>query len=425
MKILMCTNTFPPHVGGVARSVAELAAACRARGHRVLVAAPTFADMPETEEDVVRFPAIQHFNGSDFSVPLPVPGVLAARLDELEPDLVHSHHPFLLGDTALRIAASRALPIVFTHHTMYERYTHYVPGDSPGMQRFAIELATGYANLCDAVVAPSESIARILAERQVSSRIVVIPTGVDLERFRAGDRAAGRMRAGIAPESFVVGHVGRLAPEKNLDFLAAVLARFAAEEPRAVVLVIGDGPSRDSVAAAFAERGVAARLRLAGTWSGAALADGYRAMDVFAFASGTETQGLVLAESMAAGVPVVAVDAPGAREVVRDGVDGRLLESEDADAFVAALREVRGWLGTRFEGLREATAATAARFSIDLMADRSLALYEELLREDAAKRPRAGDGWAAARRRLAEEWQIVRNVASAADAWRKRPPDAG
>ncbi|MDX1377149.1 MAG: glycosyltransferase, partial [Burkholderiales bacterium] len=192
MNLAMFTNTYTPHVGGVARSVDAFTRAYRALGHRVLVVAPRFEGAPPRETDVLRVPAVQNFNGSDFSLPFPRPGLLASTLDALQPEIVHAHHPFLLGGTALRVAAARDLPIVFTHHTMYEQYTHYVPGDSPGMQRFVIELATGYCNLCDAVIAPSETVAGLLRARGVRVRIEVLPTGVDVAAFRRGNRARGR-----------------------------------------------------------------------------------------------------------------------------------------------------------------------------------------------------------------------------------------
>ncbi len=142
MNILMMTNTYLPHTGGVARSVAWFSEEYRRQGHRVLVVAPTFPHAPAEEPDVIRLPAIQNFNGSDFSVRLPAPGLLVGALDRFEPEIVHSHHPFLTGDTALRVASSRNLPLVFTHHTMYEHYTHYVPGDSPPLRRLSERLAT-------------------------------------------------------------------------------------------------------------------------------------------------------------------------------------------------------------------------------------------------------------------------------------------
>ncbi len=134
-----------------------LAQRLRQRGHHVLTVAPSFEHATQSEPDVVRVPAIQQFNGSDFSVRLPIPGLLQPAIDRFQPDLVHAHHPFLLGDTALRVAAVENLPVVFTHHTMYEQYTHYVSNESPAMQRFVIRLATEYANLCDHVIAPARA----------------------------------------------------------------------------------------------------------------------------------------------------------------------------------------------------------------------------------------------------------------------------
>lgn len=131
MRIVMITNTYTPHVGGVARSVEAFTTAYRERGHEVLVVCPEFENAPEEGSGVVRVPAIQRFNGSDFSVVLMAPRWLRRKVEAFRPDLVHSHHPFLLGATAVRLARMLDVPLVFTHHTMYEHYTHYVPGDSP------------------------------------------------------------------------------------------------------------------------------------------------------------------------------------------------------------------------------------------------------------------------------------------------------
>jgi glycosyltransferase involved in cell wall biosynthesis len=163
----MFTNTYLPHVGGVARSVSTFEEAFCRRGHEVRVVAPQFEGAEDTSGRVLRTPAIQNFNGSDFSFRIPMPGLLADFVDAFRPDILHSHHPFLLGDSALRLAWSRKLPLVFTHHTMYEQYTHYVPIDSEAIKRFAIQMATEYCNLCTHVVAPSQSVARLLGERGV------------------------------------------------------------------------------------------------------------------------------------------------------------------------------------------------------------------------------------------------------------------
>lgn len=372
----MLTNTYTPHVGGVARSVECFAQEYRRLGHQVLVVAPEFPDQPEGEEHVVRVPAIQQFNGSDFSVRLPAPGILSKAVRDFEPDIIHAHHPFLLGDTAQRLASSLDLPLVFTHHTMWERYTHYVPGDSPVLQRFTKELATHYANLCDLVFAPSESIARVLRSRGVEVPIEVVPTGVDVERFAQGDSQRVREKYQLPEKAFVVGHVGRLAPEKNLPLLTRGIAMFMRGNRNAYFLLVGRGPSEDEIEQILRRYRVHDRLRKVGTLQGKELIDAYAAMDVFAFASTSETQGIVLVEAMAAGNPVVAVDAPGAREVVIDGKNGRLLPREDPRSLARALQ----WVAQHKEPsqLRENARNRAAEFSTQRCAETALEAYHHL-----------------------------------------------
>ncbi len=414
MNLLMVTNTFTPHVGGVANSVRRFTEAFRGSGHRVLVVAPEFEGAPGAEQDVVRVPAVQNFNGSDFAVPVPITRRVSEALKVFRPEVVHSHHPFLLGDTALRVAAAREVPVVFTHHTMYERYTHYVPGDSPQLKRFVIDLTTGYCNLCDAVIAPSGTVADLLHRRGVTVPVSVIPTGVDLEVFAGADGPAYRRAAGIPESAFVVGHVGRLAPEKNMGFLAEAVAGFLAGHPAGRFLLVGEGPSRERILAAFSGRGLSGRVHLGGVLQAEALASAYNAMDVFAFASLTETQGMVLTEAMAAGVPVVAVDAPGVREVVRDGVNGRLVPRPDAGAFREALR----WVAERSPGergrLAEGVDATAREFSMPASAEKQLALYKTLTAGRHAPRRIDASPWTSARKLVGKEWEILRNIARAA-----------
>jgi len=421
VNIVMMTNTYTPHVGGVARAVSALAEGCRDRGHRVLVVAPVFPDAPADEPDVVRIPAIQNFNGSDFSVVLPVPGKLDEALDAFEPDIIHAHHPFLIGSTALRVAASRACPLVFTHHTLYEAYTHYVPGDSTALKRFVVELSTSYANSADQVFAPSESIAELLRERGVESALTVVPTGIDRAAFSGGDAEAGRRRLGIDPQARVIGHVGRLAEEKNLDYLARAMIAAARQDPAVVCLVVGDGPAGAEFDARFAAAGLADRLVRPGAMALPALADAYAVMDVFAFASLTETQGLVLAEAMTAGVPVVALDAPGAREVV-DGDNGRLLPHEaPAEAFAEALRAVMGLDGPARAATRQALLETAAAYALPSCVDRALACYTacraerpERSNRSLVARDEARAAWQRSLRRVQAEWTVIRGMARAA-----------
>ena len=413
MNILMLTNTYVPYVGGVARSVQRFVDEYRRQGHRVLVAAPSYKNLMGAERDVIRFPAIQHFNGTEFSLPMPVPGRRSFALRQFKPDIVHVHHPFALGGTALRIASNRGVPLVFTHHTMYEKYTHYIPGDSLRLKRYVVSLVRGYCNYCDAVIAPSESVANLLRTRGVTTPISVIPTGVETAGYRSGDGVEYRAKLNIPKDAFVVGHVGRMATEKNLEFLARAVALFLRRHANAYFLLAGVGPMTTEICKVMDAMGVANRFISAGLLQSTELFGAYRSMDAFAFSSHTETQGMVLAEAMSAGVPVVAVDASGVREVVKDFKNGRLLMNDDEAEFASALEWIFGLDDKHANLLKERAFATAREFDLSKSANRALSCYKKLVQLSAEKNQCIDRPLNRVKRCFESEWQIMSNIGRA------------
>lgn len=378
MNIVMMTNTYKPIVGGLEKSVEYFSTEYRKRGHKVLIVSPEYEDAPEEEEDVFRVPAIQNFNGTDFSVELPIPNHLTKVLKQFRPDIVHSHHPFLLGDTALRVAAEFKIPIIFTHHTLYEENTHYVPGDSKALKKFVIRLSTGYANLCDRVIAPSESVARMIKRRGVRTPVHVIPTGIYLKDFQNGDGKTFRKFFDIPQDAFLIGFISRVAPEKNIMFLARTVLEYLQKNEKAYFVIVGKGPSREDVLQLFDQNNLGGRVVATGILKDKQLASAYEALDVFAFASHSETQGMVLVEAMAAGTPVVAVDAPGVREVVRDKKNGRLISGDHKDEFIAALDWVFGRKPGAKGSLTRQAKKTAEDFAIEHCVEKALNIYQEV-----------------------------------------------
>jgi 1,2-diacylglycerol 3-alpha-glucosyltransferase len=421
MKICMFTNTYVPHIGGVARSVHFFAEDLRALHHQVLVVAPTFPEQVHAHEDkgrVLRVPAVQNFNGSDFSVRIPLPFIIAQGIHAFEPDIIHSHHPFLMGDAALRAARRHNLPLIFTHHTLYEEYTHYVPLDSPALKKFVVDLSTRYANLCDRVAAPSASIAHMIRQRGVIRPVTEIPTGVDIEFFARGRRDRFRKSCGISEDSWVTGHLGRLAPEKNLRYLTEAVAEFVSRHDQACFLVVGNGPSRREISRIFAAKNLSPRLIMAGSLSGQDLSDAYSAMDLFVFSSQSETQGMVLLEAMAAGKPVVALDASGVREVMRDGQNGRLLPADASrQRFADAIEEFFQNPVTA-DHWRRCSLETARSLSREICARRLESLYQLALDEyEAAGKPEIPaelDPWESLLEGIKLEWELLLVKTSAA-----------
>lgn len=415
----MFTNTYHPHVGGVARSVRFFAKDLRKLGNRVLIVAPTFPEtdkVVDEEENVLRVPAIQNFNGSDFSVRIPIPFFINDEIDGFNPDIVHSHHPFLLGDAAIRVASRRRIPMVFTHHTLYEEYTHYVSADSEMMKKLAINLSTEYANLCNRVVAPSESIGALISERGVTTPIESIPTGVDVDGFADGDGEAFRREHVIPREALVLGHLGRLAPEKNLQFLTDSVIKAMQKAPgRFRFLVVGSGPSELQIHKSFQSAGLENQLIMAGKKQGADLANAYSAMDVFLFSSKSETQGMVLVEAMAAGLPVIALDASGVREVVEDNRNGRLLPADASlESFAESLLEFAENEQTDY--WRHEARKTAQEFSRKNSAKKMHELYTSLCREKLTQKTTEDnqlDPWEDLIKSLRTEWDLLSQKTSA------------
>ena len=408
MNILMMTNAYLPLVGGLERSIESFTKEFRKRGHRVVIVAPEYENSSEDELDVVRVPALKNFYGSKFSLKLPYDGLFSGALGDFKPDIVHAHHPFLVGDTALRLAYALKIPLVFTHHSLYEENV----GDSETIKKFVTELATGYANSCDYVIAPSESVAEMLKERGVKTQIAVIPTGLQLNQYK-GTSENFRTESKIPKDAFVVGYVGRLSPEKNLPFLARAVAAFLKKEKEAIFLVVGSGPSEAELLSSLKDLKVEGQLRLTGELKGEKLIRAFQAIDVFAFSSHSETQGMVLSEAMAAGTPVVGVDAPGVRDIIADKINGRLVSVESEEEFSEALTWVRTRSPDERKKLIAAAKETAGDFSMKLCADKALQLYESLQTEKGFQRKAVEKDWFPFMQRAEAEWELLCNFTKA------------
>ena len=409
MRIIMMTNTYFPMVGGLEQSVHSFSEEFKTLGHEVLIVTPAFAGAPTEEPGVLRIPAIQKFSGTLFSVNLPVSGLLTRLMKDFQPDIVHSHCPFFMGDFALRLSRQHAIPLAFTYHTMFEQYVHDWPVHNEGVKRFMVKLAAGYANLVDQVIVPSESVQDILFKRGVKTPMEIIPTGVDAQRFSKGDGKAFRQQNQIPPEALVVGHAGRLSPEKNLGFLTNCMVELLKKDPRVHALIVGLGPSEKMIKAAFEQAGLEKRLHLTGVLHYQNLVDAYFAMDVFAFASLSETQGIVLIEAMAAGIPVVALDAPGAREVVEDYHNGRLLNQMDQQSFVDALSWALSRTPQESQTIKQLIRMTVQKYPINSVAQHMLEIYEKIRTRKSISLGKKNSSRYLFQWRMKAEWDIYSN----------------
>jgi glycosyltransferase involved in cell wall biosynthesis len=358
MRVGLFTNNYLPFRGGVTTAVETLRHGLEDFGHDVWVFAPASRASLTDPPRVFRYPSVPAPTYPGFSLALPFSPRLARRAGALELDVIHAQHPFLLGVTARRLARRLGRPLVFTYHTRYEKYAHYVPLPERLVAAVAVRLACRFANSADLVVAPSEHMAATLRARGVRSPVAVVPTGVPLDLFSPGDRQEARRELGLPAADPLCLYVGRLDREKNVGRVIEAFASIASAVSGSRLVLVGQGSHEGPLQRQAEASPARARIHFAGGMIREALPAFYRAADLFVFASETETQGLVLAEAHGCGLPAVAVRASGVTEVVRDGETGLLTKPETRDMADAAI-------GLLLDPDRRAALGRAARLAAE------------------------------------------------------------
>jgi len=267
--------------------------------------------------------------------------------------------------------------------------------------------------LTDEVIAPSESVRNALLERGVQTKISVVPTGIQTEKFAKGDGSKFRRQYGIPEQACVFGYAGRLSSEKNLELLGQAISVLAALQKDVYFLMVGKGELELRMKQIFDKAGLGSQLCAPGVLGGQELVDSYHAMDAFVFASKSETQGLVVAEAMAAGIPVVAMDAPGVREVVRNGENGILVTNESLASFVAALESYYQLEEEEKSKFRQAAILTADHFSVPRCAEKGIAVYERVIRQKHKYKDPDNSTWDMMMNRMLTEWEMLANLGKA------------
>jgi len=377
VRIGLFTNNYLPFCGGVTISVETLRRGLEARGHEVWAFAPRFPGVADASPRIVRFPSVPAATYPEFALAVPWAPRISRLVAGLGLDVFHAHHPFLLGPAARRLARRLGRPLVFTYHTRYEKYAHYVPLTRSLVEAAALQLSTRFAARADAVIAPSVLVRDQLRARGVTVPIEVVPTGVDLTCFRPADRATARRELGLPADDPLVLYVGRLDREKSVDRVLLAFDRLGGTLSRAQLWLVGQGTETESLRRIAGRLSAGDRVHFAGVRAHESLAAWYQAADLFLFASETETQGLVLAEAAACGLPAVAVTAPGCDEVVRDGETGILTKADPAALAEAAI-------GLLLDAERRAAMGVRARqvaehaFDVERQITRTLDVYAGL-----------------------------------------------
>ncbi|WP_417543760.1 glycosyltransferase [Marinobacter sp.] len=364
LRVAMFTNNYLPFIGGVPISIARLRRGLEQLGDKLMVVAPRYKDQPEVEEHVLRVPSLFTMGEKrEFRLANIFLGRIRKQVRAFHPDIVHLHHPFWLGSLGLFMARRLKVPAIYTYHTRLEHYAHFVP--LPGLifrNLISHALIKRFANKCDGVIVPTYSTEEYLRMIGVKTPTFVQPTGIEYKRFqRVTDDEVAELRKTLKLNDEVVFiSVSRLSNEKNIDFMIEAISALRQRTNKPFhVLVIGDGHQKDRLQNKIQELDLETCITLAGAVPPDDMAVWYRLGDAFLFASKSETQGMVILEAMAAGLPVVAVRSSGIDDVIRHGFNG-FKTPERQDQWCAKVKHL-----LEDDDLRNTLSAQALAFAKD------------------------------------------------------------
>jgi 1,2-diacylglycerol 3-alpha-glucosyltransferase len=344
LQVLMLTDVYFPRINGVSTSIETFRTDLTGENVAVRLVAPEYPE-ERPGEHTWRVPSRRlPFDPEDRLMRWSDLHKVSRQAASNGVDLIHVQTPFAAHYAGVGLARETKVPVIATYHTHFEEYIqHYLPLlPRPWLKAAARRLARHQCNALDAVVVPSPAMRDTLADYGITAPMHVLPTGIPIDQFAAGDGARFRARHAIPADQPVALYVGRVAHEKNIGFLLQAMTYALWQRPDLLLVIAGEGPALQSLQRQVSELRIDHHVRFVGYLDRKQeLPDCYAAASVFVFASRTETQGLVLLEAMAAGLPVFAIAHLGTTSIL-ESQRGAVVAPEDPEAFGKALRDLVG-----------------------------------------------------------------------------------
>jgi len=373
MRIALATDSFVEGQGGVSTAVAALARSLRKRNHEVVVYTAADPSHEQSDLNVVGLRSLPYERFPGGRVPI-APIAVVRELANFKPDIIHNHSMSTMGVQALAAARLLGIPILGTCHVFLAGFLQYAPlnlDKIPLTEELAWLYTTTFFNRFPVITVPSETMKRILVARGLHVRVEVISNGVDTDIYSPKPDGPEN-----DAHSLTLLHVGRLGYEKRVDIVLQAFARLKGNYPQIYLLIVGDGPEAEKLKKLATSLGIAEQVQFVGMVSHDHLPDVYRQADLFITASTIETQGLVVLEAMACGLPVVGVDALALPDLIQSGVNGYLAHPEDDWALADATDQLLRSIEQRYT-MGRASRRLALRHNLSLVSE----TYDDLYRQ--------------------------------------------
>ncbi|MEQ8428439.1 MAG: glycosyltransferase [Gammaproteobacteria bacterium] len=385
MRILMISDVYFPRINGVSTSIKTFRKELSDLGHEITLIAPEYPQPHEDPTSIMRIPSRYLFVDPEDRMMRRKP--IRARISELAQqafDILHVQTPFVAHYAGLELSRALKIPRVVTYHTHFEEYLyHYLPYLPRALTRFSARwFNRQQCNDMDGIIVPSTAMLDVLRRYGIHKPIEIIATGLQEHFFRRGDGERFRNKHGISANRPVLVHIGRLAHEKNIDFLLHMLVEVVKRVPDVLLIIAGEGPARPHLQKVVSELDLENNVLFVGYLDrDTELLDCYCSGQAFVFASRTETQGLVLLEAMAQSTPVVSLSIMGTRDIL-DTARGALLAEENiqdfSDKVIAILSNP-----TLQQRLSTEAHSYAQTWSSRAFAEKKQAFYEKTIQQYA------------------------------------------
>ncbi|MBK8823924.1 MAG: glycosyltransferase [Anaerolineales bacterium] len=327
LRIGLFTDTYAPQINGVSISLQLVSEGLQRRGHQVTIFAPKIPGYKDDQPGVVRLPSLKYLNDPPIYVAVLGTPRSTWSLTRKHFDVLHAHSPLTVGLLAYFTASTKNLPLIYTYHTSITDYTHYLKiiGGTGVIRHAARWFSTTSTNLGDQIVVPSPKFHRLLLEQKVTKPIITIPNGIDLSNFKAVKNPGSfRNRLGLSADAPILLSVGRVDPEKRLDFLIDAFVRMSERVPDAHLVFAGDGGARKKLEEHAAATNVSDRIHFLGMVNRAELPDLLHDATIFLSASTTEVHPISVIEAIASGLPLVVVQDEAFEGMIVENENGHL-----------------------------------------------------------------------------------------------------
>jgi 1,2-diacylglycerol 3-alpha-glucosyltransferase len=330
LRVGIFSDSYHPYVSGVVRSIEILKDELEQLGHDSYIFAPNYP-FASKEKNVYRYMSVPAPTQRSYFLPIPFSPRLRSQVKKLGLDIIHVHSPFLLGSLGKHISKRFNLPLIFTYHTLYHRYAHYLPIGKGFTSNMINNWNKNFCNQCDRIIAPSLFVKTLIEKNGITTAVDVVPTGLTDSYYYANDDVSWlRKKFNLNKNEKILLYVGRLGKEKNLFFLIEAMKEILKYKPFTRLLIVGTGPEESNLKMLCHTQNLQDNILFSGQINQQELLKCYTGADIFTFASQTETQGLVVGEAKASGLPVVCLYSPCMSEMIFNGKDGFLVHNLEA-----------------------------------------------------------------------------------------------